>query len=123
MVMRNPDPVDVVIVGTGASGGVAARVLTEAGLKVVAFDRGPYLKGEHYSGDELKYLNRNYVWPDPTLKPRTYRPNPDAEETITQFSPTPQMVGGGTTHWGGNVPRITPDDFRLRSLHGDIPGA
>jgi flavin-dependent dehydrogenase len=51
---RKPDPVDVIIVGLGACGGTAAKVLSEAGLKVVGFDRGPWLKADkHYSGDEL----------------------------------------------------------------------
>jgi choline dehydrogenase-like flavoprotein len=115
--------VDVCIVGAGASGATAAKVLTEAGLEVVALERGPHLRQDQFSGDELKYINRNYLWPDPALKPRTYRPDEDSEEVVTQFSPTPQAVGAGTLHWGGNIPRITPDDFRLRSLLGDIPGA
>jgi choline dehydrogenase-like flavoprotein len=120
---RKTEPVDVCIVGAGASGSTAAKVLTEAGLQVVALERGPWLREEHFSGDELKYINRNYLWPDPKLKPRTYRPAEDTPEVVTQFSPTPQGVGAGTLHWGGNIPRITPDEFRLRSLHGDIPGA
>ncbi|MEA2278530.1 MAG: hypothetical protein QOC78_3490 [Solirubrobacteraceae bacterium] len=120
---RAPERVDVCIVGAGAAGGTAAKVLTEAGLKVVALDRGPWLRNEHFSGDELKYLNRNYVWPDPKLKPRTYRPNEESETEVVQFSPTPQGVGGGTIHWGGIVPRMTLDDFRLRSLHGEVPGS
>jgi choline dehydrogenase-like flavoprotein len=120
---RAPERVDVCIVGAGAAGGTAAKVLTEAGLKVVALDRGPWLRNEHFSGDELKYLNRNYVWPDPKLKPRTYRPNDESETEVVQFSPTPQGVGGGTIHWGGIVPRMTLDDFRLRSLHGEVPGS
>lgn len=120
---RKPEPVDVLIIGAGASGGTAAKVLTEAGVKVVALERGSYLRDEHYSGDELKYINRNYVWPDPDLKPRTYRSDENSEVKVTQFSPTPQGVGGGTIHWGGIVPRMTLDDFRLRSLHGDVEGA
>lgn len=120
---KNPEPVDVLIIGAGASGGTAAKVFTEAGIPVVALDRGPYLRNEQFSGDELKYLNRNYVWPDPQLKPRTYRADEESPAEEVQFSPTPQGVGGGTIHWGGIVPRMTEDDFRLRSLHGDIPGA
>lgn len=117
------DEVDVCIVGGGASGATTAKVLTEAGLRVVILERGPFLTAEHFSGDELKYLNRNYVWPDHTLKPRTFRAGENEVERVVPFCPTPQCVGGGTIHWGGIIPRIPPDDFRLRSLHGAIPGA
>src|SRR3546814_7791753 len=76
---KKPDPVDVVIVGAGASGGTAAKVLAEAGLKVVGLDRGPWLKPEKdYSGDELKFVNRDFLWPDPKLKPRTVRKDADS---------------------------------------------
>jgi choline dehydrogenase-like flavoprotein len=64
--IKKPESVDAVVVGLGAKGGTAAKVLSEAGLKVVGFDRGPWLRArEHYSGDELKFVNRNYMWPDP----------------------------------------------------------
>src|SRR5690625_2827981 len=47
---------DVVMVGIGASGGIAAHVLTDAGLNVVAIEAGPRLeRGDflsHY--DELE---------------------------------------------------------------------
>ncbi len=120
---RGPEPVDICIVGAGASGATAAKVLGEAGLKVVILERGPWLKPEHFSGDELKHLNRNYVWPNPVLNPRTYRPNDQTEAEIVQFSSTPQGVGAGTLLWGAMVPRMVESDFRLRSLHGGIDGA
>jgi choline dehydrogenase-like flavoprotein len=121
---RKPDPVDVIIVGLGACGGTAAKVLSEAGLKVVGFDRGPWLKAdEHYSGDELKFVNRSYLWPDPRLTPRTVRRDEHSTAEVFNFSPTPQMVGGGTNHWAGWVPRPRESDFMMRSLHGDIEGA
>lgn len=121
--VRNPDPVDVCIIGAGASGATAAKVLTEAGLRVVALERGPWLKPEQFSGDELKFLNRNYVWPEEKLKPRTYRPDEETEADVRQFSPTPHAVGGGTIHYSGWFPRATKSDFMQRSLHGDIDGA
>ncbi|MBN8882096.1 choline dehydrogenase-like flavoprotein [Salana multivorans] len=120
---RKPEPTDVVIIGVGAGGATAAKVLTEAGLRVVGLERGPWLTPEHASGDELKILNRNYLWQDPRLKPRTFRASESEQAVVTNFSATPQVVGGGTTHWGGMVPRMTVDDFRMHSLLGDIEGA
>jgi choline dehydrogenase-like flavoprotein len=35
----------------------------------------------------------------------------------------PQMVGGGTVHWQGWLPRFTENDFRPRTVIGDLPGA
>ena len=118
-----PEPVDAVIVGCGASGATAAKVLSEAGFKVVGLDRGPWLKPEDYSGDELKYVNRNFLWPDPTLKPRTVREDEDSPTELFPFSPLPQLVGGGTVHWAGWLPRPMPSDFMQRTLHGDLPDA
>lgn len=121
---RKPDPVDAIVVGLGATGGTAAKVLSEAGMKVVGFDRGPWLRAhEHYSGDELKFVNRNYLWPDPKLFPRTLRHDEESVAEPFPFSPTPQLVGGGTNHWAGWVPRPRESDFLQRSLHGDLDGA
>jgi choline dehydrogenase-like flavoprotein len=121
---RESDPVDVIVVGMGGTGGTAVKVLCEAGLKVVGFDKGPWLRPQdHYSGDELKFVNRNYLWPDPSISPRTVRPDANSVAERFPFSPTPQLVGGGTNHWAGWVPRPHESDFMLRSLHGEIAGA
>jgi choline dehydrogenase-like flavoprotein len=32
------------------------------------------------------------------------------------------MVGGGTVHWQGWLPRFTESDFKLHSIVGDVPG-
>lgn len=119
---KNPERVDVVIVGVGASGATAAKVLSESGLRVVGIERGPFLDHrEHFSGDELKFLNRSYL--APSLNPRTYRTDASVEAELFPFSPCPQIVGGGTVHWAGYFPRPLPSDFKMRSLHGDIDGA
>lgn len=124
MVKRKPEPVDVVIVGVGATGATTAKVLSEAGLNVVGFDRGPMLRPQdHFSGDELKFVNRNYLWPDFRLSPRTTREDDNSPTELFPFSPSPQLVGGGTVHWAGWLPRAMPSDFRQRSIHGDIEGA
>ena len=38
--MRKPDPVDVLVIGAGASGAVSSLVLAQAGLRVVCLDQG-----------------------------------------------------------------------------------
>lgn len=122
--VKRLDAVDVVIVGLGAGGGPAAKVLSEAGYSVVGFDKGPWLRNsEHYSGDELKFQNRSYLWPDVDLMPRTVRSDENSDSRIFNFSPVPSAVGGGTTHMAGWTPRPRPSDFIMRTLHGDIDGA
>ena len=119
---RNPERTDVCIIGAGASGAAAAKVLTESGLRVVALERGPWRNKESFGGDELANVNRYNLWPDPLLNPRTHRTSASEDAQVELFCPVPQMVGGGTVHWQGWLPRFTENDFRLRTIVGDLPG-
>ena len=98
---KAPERADVLIVGAGASGAAAAKVLTEHGLRVVALERGPWRTKETFGGDELANINRYNLWPDPLLNPRTVRTSADEPARTELFCPVPQMVGGGTAHWTG----------------------
>ncbi len=120
---NKPEKAQVCIIGSGASGATAAKMLTEAGIKVVVLERGPWMKQEDFGGDELANVNRYYLWSDPSFNPRTFRKTSDEEVQVGSFCPVPQMVGGGTVHWSGWVPRFVENDFRMHSLHGDVPGA
>jgi choline dehydrogenase-like flavoprotein len=102
---RKPERADVCIIGAGASGAAAAKVLTEHGVGVVALERGPWRKRESFGGDELANVNRYNLWPDPLLNPRTFRASVDEDPKVELFCPVPQMVGGGTVHWQGCLPR------------------
>jgi choline dehydrogenase-like flavoprotein len=121
--VRKPEKVDVCIVGSGASGSVAAKVLTEQGLRVVMLERGKYKKPKDYGADELASVNRYSLTPDPLLNPRTFRHTKEEEAQVMQFSPLPYVVGGGTSRWTGWVPRFLASDFLQKSLHGDVEGA
>jgi len=101
-----PDRADVCIIGAGASGAAAAKVLTERGMRVVMLERGPWRTRETFGGDELANINRYNLWPDPLLNPRTVRDSADGEFRTELFCPVPQMVGGGTVHWQGWLPRF-----------------
>ena len=117
-----PERADVVIIGAGASGGTAAKVLAERGMRVVALERGPWRTKESFGGDELANVNRYNLWPDPIMNPRPYRETGDDHVREELFCPVPQMVGGGTVHWQGWLPRFTASDFRLHSMVGDVEG-
>src|SRR5919206_5297379 len=119
---RKPERVDVVIIGAGASGGAGAKVLAERGLRVVALERGPWRKRESFGGDELANVNRYNLWPDPLLNPRTVRTSSSEQPRVELFCPVPQMVGGGTVHWQGWLPRFTENDLRPRTVIRHLPG-
>lgn len=51
---------DVVIVGSGAGGGVAAGVLAQAGHRVIVLERGPQMPEAEFRGDERTGLTQLY---------------------------------------------------------------
>lgn len=120
---KKPARAEVCIIGAGASGSTAAKVLTEGGVNVVSLEKGPYFRKFDFSGDELANCHRYFLWPDPDISPRTFRYTEEQEPWIENFCPVPQFVGGGTVHWTGWVPRFLASDFVQHSLHGDVPGA
>ena len=70
---RSLPKTDVVIVGMGAAGGVAALPLTNAGLKVVGLEAGGWLNPRDFAPDELRNNNRN--WPQ-TIRRQLLKPLP-----------------------------------------------
>jgi gluconate 2-dehydrogenase alpha chain len=116
-------PVDAVIVGYGWTGAIMAKALTDAGLSVVALERGPPLDTApdfEYPriADELKYGVRGELW------------QPLARETVTVRHSVSDVgapyrkygsfifgngVGGAGVHWNGMVWRVSPEDLRFRS--------
>jgi choline dehydrogenase-like flavoprotein len=104
---------DVVVVGSGAGGATAARVLAEAGLDVIVLEEGWLWDASSYTTDPLEALARMYR--DGGLTVMEGRPAIPL--------PLGRCVGGTTVINSGTCPR-TPADVleRWRSAHG-IPWA
>ncbi|HEY4600721.1 MAG TPA: GMC family oxidoreductase [Cerasibacillus sp.] len=114
------DKVDVVVVGTGWSGGVVAAELAKAGYKVVALERGEEKSTNDYIGakDELRYMSRKYIMQDLSLETITSRTSMD--ETALPVRTQDEMMvgnhlGGSSVHWAGATYRYNPFEFEIRS--------
>jgi choline dehydrogenase-like flavoprotein len=100
---------DVVVVGSGAGGASAARVLAEHGLDVVVLERGPFRNAADYSTDPLAALGTLYR---------------EAGMTFCEGRPAiPLPVGrcvGGTTVINSGTCLRPPSDVmtRWRERHG-----
>ncbi|MDI9859218.1 GMC family oxidoreductase [Flectobacillus roseus] len=129
-IKENNTVFDVVIVGSGAGGGMAAHELTKAGAKVCVLEAGqPFDPADPKNITQLK-------WPyeSPRRGAGTTRPFGDFDaayggweiegEPYTRAAGTKfdwfrsRMVGGRTNHWGRISLRFGPDDFRRKSIDG-----
>ena len=60
---KTREPVDFVIIGSGAAGGILAKELAEAGHSVVILEQGPHLKAADFRHDEWGYKhNFDLTW-------------------------------------------------------------
>jgi choline dehydrogenase-like flavoprotein len=123
--VSNPEPFDVVIVGSGAGGGIAAYVLAEAGARVLVLEKGPWLTKDNFGDDELRFGDRSFINEDPLIEPRTFRNTAEDGEHlyVGRVLGISRCVGGGTVHYGAVSFRLHPRDFMARSYWGSLPGA
>jgi choline dehydrogenase-like flavoprotein len=121
---------DICIVGSGAGGGMAAKILSEAGLKIALLEAGP--KYDPANPEQMTQLK----WPyeSPRRGASTTRPFGDFDAayggweiegepyTTTQGTKfdwfRSRMVGGRTNHWGRISLRFSPRDFKHKSYDG-----
>jgi choline dehydrogenase-like flavoprotein len=127
--IRNRQLYDVCIVGSGAGGGMAAKVLTEAGAQVVMLEAGPLFD----TGKDGFMFKWAYETPRrgaaiPTQHFGEFdaafggwsldgEPYTNAPGTTFDWFRS-RMLGGRTNHWGRISLRYGPDDFKRKSLDG-----
>src|SRR5439155_14768614 len=109
---------DVVIIGLGAAGGVAALPLARAGLDVIGLEAGTWLTKRDFAPDELR--NNFRGWPQSVQKTNheipTHRPTA-ASPMSPRLAIHPMMnaVGGTTLHYWAQSWRLNPWDFKVVS--------
>ena len=122
--------VDAVIVGLGWTGGILAKELTEAGLRVVALERGAIRSPQNDFAvpivrDELRFVVRHELMQNTARDTLTIRNNPSQEalpmRRLGSFLPG-EGVGGSAVHWSGHTWRWTDMEFHVRSMYEERYG-
>jgi len=104
----------VVVVGSGAGGGVLSAALSGQGVDVVCLEAGPRLSLSDFINDEA-LMFRKLTWLDPREGSGDLNPGLPAYICKT--------VGGTTVHWTALAMRPLADEFRPLSKYGAIAAA
>ena len=128
-VKKNPKKYDVIIVGSGAGGGMAAYVLAKAGVKVALLEAGPnYDPAKNITQFKWPYESvrrgastkfRNFGDFDAAYGGWELDGEPYTHKDGTKFDWfRSRMLGGRTNHWGRISLRFGPKDFKRKSIDG-----
>lgn len=129
-IKENPRIYDAIIIGSGAGGGMATKILSEAGLSIAVIEAGPYF--DPANSDHRTQLR--WPWESPRRGASTVRPFGDFDsayggweiegEPYTNVEGTKfdwfrsHMLGGRTNHWGRISLRFGPKDFKRKDIDG-----
>jgi choline dehydrogenase-like flavoprotein len=130
-VVRSAKVYDVCIIGSGAGGGTAAKVLTEGGLNVVMLEAGPLLnprkdykehvwpyalphRGADIGGRARHELNGEFLAPNGfwEIEGEPYTSAPGS--SFRWFRS--RIEGGRTNHYGRISLRMSPADMKARPI-------
>lgn len=110
---------DVLVIGAGASGAVAARHFAEAGYSVVCLEQGGWISASEFPANhpEFELLTQSRWSPDPNV--RAHPGDYPCETSEADIAPVMyNAVGGSTIHFGAQWTRMRPADFKVRTTEG-----
>src|SRR5262245_10483316 len=122
MAQRLP-PKDAVIIGLGWTGSILSYELVDAGLDVVAIERGPWRDTAmsfpiSYAQDELRYRLQHDLFLRPAQTTLTFRNNKDQTALPVRTWGAFMLgngAGGAGVHWNAETFRFLPSDFVLHT--------
>ncbi|CAM5488418.1 GMC family oxidoreductase [Rhodanobacter lindaniclasticus] len=117
---------DIVVIGAGIVGALAAQRLARQGASVLILEAGPRLdRAAIVTAFRNSPIKGNWMAPYP---PSAWAPHPiyvpEDNGYLKQAGPYPyqaeyiRAVGGTTWHWAAQAWRLVPNDVRLKSLYG-----
>ena len=129
-IIENKEAYDVIIVGSGAGGGMATNILANSGLNVALVEAGPFfdpkdtktmtqLKWPYESprrgaSSTRAFGDYDQSWGDWEVEGEPYT----TKEGTNFLWWRARMLGGRTNHWGRISLRFGPDDFKRRDIDG-----
>jgi gluconate 2-dehydrogenase alpha chain len=110
-------PVDVVVIGLGAAGGVAVLPLARAGLAVAGIEAGGWMDPHSFKPDEIYNNVRRLVTSVPKAQQEipTIRSSPAVPARQAAAHPMMNAIGGTSIHYWAQSWRLKPWDFKTRS--------
>ncbi|MGI4861306.1 MAG: GMC family oxidoreductase [Janthinobacterium lividum] len=124
--MSDPYSADVVVIGSGICGSLAAHRLVSQGASVIILEAGPRIdRGRLVANFRNSPRKNDFMSPYP-FSPWAPHPvwQPSDNGYLEQAGPYPykaeyiRIVGGTTWHWAAQAWRVLPNDLRLKTLYG-----
>lgn len=129
-IIENTKVYDAIIVGSGAGGGMATKILSEAGMKVALIEAGSFFDPK----DPKTATQMKWPWESPRRGASSTRAFGDFDMSWGDwkvdgepYTHTPgteflwwraRMLGGRTNHWGRISLRFGPQDFKHKDVDG-----